>query len=116
VPILQSPPTFKSLADGQLPNAKGTLYTAVVETKINQLLLVTTDLLAHTVNIYFKRSGGTSRRIIPKDLPMDGSDPTKAAMVSAIEYTLEMLPGDEIEGDADTAAVIDYVMSGEARG
>jgi hypothetical protein len=106
---------YSSLADGQLPNAKATLYTATGQVSVMGIALVTTDAAAHTVNIYLKRSGSTSRRLIPKDLPMDGDDPEAAAQVECLEHPLELSTGDEIEGDCDTAAVIDYSVTGGTR-
>jgi hypothetical protein len=106
---------YKSLVQGQLPNAKATLYTSAGETSIMQIILVATDVAAHTVNVYLKLSGGSSRRLIPKDLPMDGDDPDKAAQVECLEHPLELSAGDVIEGDADTAAVIDYSITGATR-
>lgn len=106
---------YASLASGQLPNAKATIYTSVGETAVKQITLVTTDASAHTVNIYLKESAGTSRRIIPKDLPMDSTSSSEASQVECLENTMEMSAGDVIEGDADTAAVIDYVITGATR-
>jgi len=106
---------YSSLYDGQLPNAKATLYTSVGETSVQQITLVETGLSARTVNIYLKRNASSSRRLIPKDLPMDGSDPTTAAVVECLDAPLEMSAGDVIEGDADTAAVIDCTITGAKR-
>jgi hypothetical protein len=107
---------WASLAQGQLPNAKATLYTSVGQSAIMGIKLVATDTAAHTVNIYLKKSGGSSRRLIPKDLPMDGDDPDKAAEVEVVnERPIEMSAGDVLEGDCDTAAVIDYNITGGTR-
>lgn len=107
--------SYSSLANGQLPAAKGTLYTSVGETAVKQIVLVAAAAGAYTVNVYFKKSGGTSRRIIPPALPMDNADPDKAAQVDCLEWTMEMEDGDEIEGDCSSAASIDYVISGAVR-
>lgn len=107
---------YASLAAGQLPNTKTTLYTSSGQTAVMGIRLVTTDTAAHTVNIYLKRSGGSSRRLLPKDLPMDGDDPARAAEVEVVSRRpIEMSAGDEIEGDADTASVIDYSITGGTR-
>ena len=100
--------TIKSLADGQLANTKGTLYTvpASTETIIKRITLVNTDSSARAVNLYFKASGGTSRRITPKDYSLA----VGALLVMEDEVTLEA--ADIIEGDAAAATVVDYVISG----
>lgn len=107
--------TWKSLASGQLPNAKGTLYTAPGQALITSIILVEPTGAAHTVNIYVKESGGSSRRIIPPNLPMDSSDATKAAQVECLDRPLELSLNDEIEGDADAATTIDYIITGAER-
>lgn len=107
---------WTSLAAGQLPNAKATLYTAAGQVAIKNITLVTTDTAAHTVNIYIKLAAGTSKRIIPANLPMDGDDPDAAAQVECIgDNAVELAVGDTIEGDADTASVIDYTITGATR-
>ncbi len=99
---------IKSLADGQLANSKGTLYTAPTSKQaiVKKITLVNTDSSARTVNLYFKASGGTSRRIIPKDLSLA----IGALFVMEDEVTLEA--ADIIEGDASAATVVDYVLNG----
>jgi len=100
--------TIKSLADGQLGAAKAALYTvgASTQTIIKTITLVNTDTSARTVNLYICVSGGTSRRIIPKDMELG----IGYMMVYDDELTLEA--GDLIEGDASVATVIDYVING----
>jgi hypothetical protein len=112
---LQRTGAFTSLAQGQLAAAKATLYTAAGQVSVCNITLAVTDVAAHTVNIYLKRSGGTSRRLIPKDLPMDGDDYNKAAQVECLEETLSLSSGDLIEGDADSANLIDYSITGTTR-
>lgn len=106
-------PTAIALADGQLPLAKATLYTApaVAGTKIviprGGLSLVNTDAVARTVNIYTNRTG-TSRRTMPKDYILQaGND---GFFFNPTVIVLEA--SDEIEGDASAATVVDYVISG----
>lgn len=90
--------------NGQLPNAKGTLYTATATVIIRSVRLVNTDSSARTVNLYVKT--GTSRRIIPKDLSL-------AVGAAYLDDTgFELNSGDLIEGDASAATVVDYVISG----
>ncbi len=100
--------SIKSLADGQLANSKGTIYTTPTSTQaiVKSITLVNTDSSARAVNLYFKASGGTSRRITPKDYSLA----VGALMVMEDELTLEA--ADIIEGDAAAATVIDFVISG----
>ncbi len=99
---------IKSLADGQLAASKATLYTAPAATQAvaNSITLVNTDSSARTVNLYFKASAGTSRRIIPKDL----------SLAVGAEFTLNrnisLEAADILEGDASAATVVDFVISG----
>lgn len=91
--------------EGQLPNAKGTLYTTPAATKaiLKTISLVEVTGNNRTVNIYLKR--GTSRRIIPLAM----------ALLAGAEYTKEtwhhLLAGDLIEGDASAVASVDYWIS-----
>ena len=100
--------TIKSLKDGQLPDAKATLYTvpAATQTVINRIRLVNTNSTAETINLYFKASGGTSRRIIPEDYSLAA----KALFVMDDVLTMEV--ADVVEGDTTTASQVDYVISG----
>ena len=100
--------TIKSLKDGQLPDAKATLYTvpASTQTVVNRIRLVNTNSTAETVNLYFKASGGTSRRIIPKDYSLAAS----AELI--MDDVLTMEAADVVEGDTTTASQVDYVISG----
>lgn len=99
---------IKSLADGQLATSKGTLYTAPSNTQavVTKISLVNTSGGTVRVNLYFKASGGTSRRIIPKDNELKGGH----LLVMDDEQTLEA--ADIIEGDASSGSTVDYVLSG----
>lgn len=104
------PNTITSLADGQLPNAKAALYTVPVSTQVFLSgTLVNTDASARTINIYVKRSGSVSRRIVPKDMSI--------AAGASVEFGRDGRPyslsaGDVIEGDASAATTIDYLLDG----
>lgn len=101
--------TVKSLFDGQLPAAKTTLYTAPGQAKVEGLTLVNTSTTATiTANVYLKRSGGTSRRIAPRDLVL-----APQALYEVCPKNLAL--GDEIEGDASSATTVDYVGTGWER-
>ena len=62
--------TLSQLADGQLADATGDLYTASAAVIINSIILVNTDTSARTVNLFLLPSAGTARRIFPKDLSL----------------------------------------------
>ncbi len=97
---------IKSLADGQLATSKGTLYTApsATQTIIKRISYVNTSTSDVTVKLYFKASGGTSRRIDRAELSNEG----KGIMDN--EVTLEA--ADIIEGEATIGSVVDFVISG----
>ncbi len=99
---------IKGLADGQLASSKATLYTvpAATQAVMNNAILTNTDSSARTVNLYRKKSGQTSRRIIAKDL----------SIAAGASYTysggISLEAADIIEGDASVANVVDYTLSG----
>ena len=98
---------IKALGDGQLAATKGTLYTVPTDTQaiVKTITLVNTVTSARTVNLYVK-PGGTSRRIIPKDLSL------AAGAEFEWEGTLTLSAADLIEGDASVASKIDYTING----
>lgn len=99
--------TIKQLANGQLPSSKGTLYTtpAATQTVVNAIILVNTDTVARTVNLYVKHT--TSRRVIPLSAVLAAG---AAGYLQSDRLTLGA--GDLIEGDASVATIVDYVISG----
>lgn len=99
--------TVQALADGQLASSKGTLYTTPADTQaiIKAISLVNTDSSARTVNLYVNASG-TSRRIIPKDMSL------AAGESFVVDWPVTLEAADLIEGDASSATVVDYVISG----
>jgi hypothetical protein len=100
----------KTFADGQLPAAKGTLYTTPALTyALVTVVLVATGGAPVTVNLYLKRSGSSSRRIIGKNLSMDPGD---CAYVDHEGRPFALSPGDLIEGDASSATEVDYTIDG----
>ncbi len=100
--------SIKDLGTGQLAGAKGTLYTtpASTQTIVISITLVNTDSSARTVNLYVKKDGSNSRRIIPVDLSL--------AVGAQFEYTgrVTLEAADLIEGDASAATQVDYVING----
>lgn len=96
--------TVKSFADGQLAVAKATLYSATGQV-VAEVTYVNTGLLA-TCNLYYLRSGGTSRRIIPENLPLAAN----GGMMTCAKVGMSL--GDALEGDASLATQVDYVIEG----
>jgi hypothetical protein len=99
--------TQKVMAEGQLPIAKGTLYTVPGATSalIKTIILVNTDASARTINIYVK-PGATSRRIFTKDFSLAAGDQTQ------LDLNIILETGDLLEGDASAATVVDYFVCG----
>lgn len=100
---------IKSLSDGQLADAKGTIYTCGATKKgaiVKSITLVNTNSTTETVNLYFKASGGSSRNIIPVDTQLAAG----YLLVVDDEKTLEA--SDILEGDTTTASKVDFVISG----
>ena len=99
--------------DEQLPSSKGTLYTVPASTSALVTIVIShTGAVARTANLFLRRSGGTSRRIVPKDLELDVSD---TAYVDHEGRPFAMAAGDLIEGDASAAAEVDYTIDGMER-
>ena len=98
---------IKSLADGQLATTKTTLYTAPAATQaiVEPIKLTNTTSGMVKCNLYFKASGGTSRRIIPYDLELE-------AYASFKSDGVKLEAADIIEGDANASSAIDFVISG----
>jgi len=99
---------IKQLADGQLPATTGDLYTVPASTQalIKTIKAVNTNTTTETVNLYLKPSGGTARRLIPKDLQLS------AGYLLVVDDELTLEAGDKIQGDTTTAAMVDYTISG----
>ena len=99
--------TIKNLANGQLPAAKGTLYTVPASTQavIKSITLYNTNTTAETVGIFILKSGGTSRQISGGSLVASGG-----YMIDDTEYTLAA--GDIIQGITTTALKVDFTISG----
>ena len=96
--------TADLLANGQLPNSKGTLFTATGPTIVKCITAVNTDAVTRTINFYVKRT--TSRQITPVNLSLISG----AEWVDDSVHTLAN--GDLIEGDASAATVVDYTING----
>jgi hypothetical protein len=101
-----------ALKDGQLGTSADAELYAVPEDKtaiVKSIRIVNTDTSARTLNIYYRKSGSTSRRILPKDLSL----PAGACFEDDLEITME--GEDSIRGDGSVASKLDYVISGVER-
>lgn len=102
----------KALANGQLgTTAFGDLYTtpASKTTIVKNIRVVNTDTSARTINLYYKRSGGTAKLVMPVNMSLG------AGFLAVEEAELTMEAGDKIQGDASVASKLDYVISGVER-
>ncbi len=95
----------KTLADGQLPNTLGTLYTvpASTEATIKSIFILNEGAGSNTATLYIKRSGGSSRKIWSR--AMATGDYTVIS-----DFTLAT--GDIIEGEATNVSEVNYVITG----
>lgn len=96
------------LGEGQLPAVKTALYTVPAATKavIKTITLVNDGATPVTINLYLKRAGSTSRKIIPKNMSFAAG----YTLETDEEYTLGT--GDSIEGECSSAAQVDYTING----
>ena len=62
--------TLSQLADGQLADSTGDLYTAGAIIVVTGMVLVNIHSAAVTVNLFLLPSGGTARRILAKDFTL----------------------------------------------
>lgn len=106
--------TVTSLADGQLSAAQATLYTCPTGKSaiVGNFTYVNTDASARAVNAWILRSGSTARRIMPMAMTLGVGS---AAMICDEENKIYLAAGDEIQGSADAANVVDYTIMGVER-
>jgi hypothetical protein len=101
--------TAKILAQGQLPNAKGTLYTvpALNKTYVKFINAFNPSAGVETIFFYVKKLSGSSRIIGTGTL-----DINEQHRVIEKDETLNLGAGDIIEGQTTTAAKVDYTITG----
>lgn len=106
-----------SLASDALPTVPtpgtGDLYTSPttptpLTTIVKSIRIVNTNTTPVIVNLYFKESGRTERRIAPRDMTIP------AGGLAIDDQEITMGSGDKIRGDA-SAANVEYVISGIQR-
>ncbi len=99
--------TYKVLAQGQLPNAAGVLYTVPAGTSaiVKQIALANTDGAAtHNATIYVNGTGAGNQILPVTTLPINGSMP--------LTGTITLAAGQTIQGLADAASKITYTIFG----
>ena len=94
------------LADGQVPVAKGTIYTVPGATTayVYNLRLCNTNAIAQDVDVWLNVSG-TSRQIARVTLAQWES-------ADVFSQPIHLSAGDLIEADTITASAVDYVITG----
>lgn len=100
------------LADGQLAISIGDLYTAgVAGIAVTSIILVNTDTVARTVNLYLTPSAGTARRLIPKNMSLGAGhslyvDGKKVTVMGANGVVLANWAVDDTPVDGSTTTPI----------
>ena len=99
--------TIQADTEGQLPAAKGTLYTcpAVTTAVVKSFQFTNVTGGALTMNFYKKRA--TSRSLCPLNLSLAAGE----TLLSEDGDEIFLEAGDLLEGDASAATSIDYTIS-----
>jgi len=97
--------TPKLVAEGQLPAAKGTLYTVPGSTSLylSKINITNTSTIHQTVEVWIKR--GTSRLLFH----VEGLEQYETI---TYEGGLTLEAADLIEGNTITVSVVDYIITG----
>ena len=98
----------KSLADGQLANTTGDLYTVPGSTRTFIVTVIVSNAGAgdNSINLFVKPSGGSDRRIVPKDMVLETGD------TLYFDENISLEAGDKLRGDATNASEVDYSIYG----
>lgn len=96
------------LGDGQLPSTLGDLYTVGTGKSaiIKSIVMVNTNTITETVNLYVLKSGSTARLITPKNFQFG------AEYKATIDDIITLATGDKIQGVTTTASKVDYEIFG----
>lgn len=98
--------SWSILADGQVANAQGTIFTATEETWVKSIRLHQTSATPQDVRVWIKKSGGTARKVLhAEDVPQNYS-------LEAADQPVTLEAGDTIEAATTTAAVVDFAVFG----
>ncbi|MBL0320557.1 MAG: hypothetical protein IPP74_14875 [Alphaproteobacteria bacterium] len=100
--------SVKVLAEGQLANAKGTLYTVPAATTSYVKFFSVYNAAATNQDVeIFVKAGSTSRQVAFISLA-----PRQSARVIDKDEALNLEAGDLIEGNSTDATSVDYVITG----
>lgn len=101
--------TLKILANGQLTSTTTDLYTtpSVTSTIIKLISMVNTNSTAEEINLYILPTGGTARRIVPKNLSLGAG--YKASLSDELFF---LSAGDKVRGETTTNSKVDYIICG----
>lgn len=96
----------EALADGQLPNAEGVLYTVPGGTGayIKSIICTNTGAGQNVVLLWVRNDGVNSRRLIR--VPLETNEQLY------FDEALTMEAADEVRGSATNANEVDYVING----
>lgn len=110
ISISGTPSSGGSLADGQIANSKGTIYTCPsgYSATVKLIVCYNTSATAQTVNLYIKRNGSTSRQYA-KSVAL-----TQGMSWFPLNYgeEINLSDSDEIEADTTSATSVDYAIYG----
>jgi hypothetical protein len=103
--------TIKNLGEGQLAATVSDMYTVAVlkTTIVRQIVLVNTDIVARTINLYYTKSGSSDRALFELAYSVD------AGKSVCLDRIVTMGAGDKLRGSASAANAVDYIISGIER-
>ncbi len=97
----------ESLADGQLPDTIGTLFTASVSTIIRSFDVYNDGGSQQNVIVYILRNGSTTRKVGRADLKQD-----EFAEVLSDGKVWVLSANDAIQAETTTASQVDFTITG----
>lgn|SRR5574343_19835 len=100
--------SIKNLGTGQVASSEGDIYACPASTSaiIKSITFVNTKTTTETLNVYFKKTGGTSRLLTPKDLQL------LAGYSLVFDNDITLSAGDAIRAVTTTASKVDYNIFG----
>lgn len=93
-----------SLADGFVATSKATIYTSTGKVIIRTMFFFNINAAGQTLNLYIKRSGGTSRQTHQLSLAQYATQ--------SITDPIVLSSGDVIEADTTTSSAVSYFIGG----
>ena len=96
----------KVLAEGQVANSKGTIFTATAISYVKTINFFNTNAAAQTIQVWLK-PGATSRQL----LYVSGVAQYERL---EIDLSISLESGDLIEAATTTASAVDFIVTGGA--